>query len=138
MHPLLPDNLVEAMRLIYQDELDNKNAGRHGLPDRDLDRLSDEGFLQFRGIENGMGQYDNVLDLVLKAPGLRAIEVWPSPDDPVTALLNAITEAAERSDDPEERTKLQKLGSVASEVGKNTLAGVLAAYVASSLKLLGG
>ena len=126
------------MRLIHQDELDKKDASRNGLSDRDLDRLRDEGFLKFRGAEDGMGRYNIVWDLGLTGQGLRAIEVWPSPADPVTTLLAAITEAAERSDDDEERSKLQKLGSAASEVGKNTLAGVLAAFVASYLKLLGG
>jgi hypothetical protein len=115
----LPNDILESLRRVHGHEGSDESMYRADLSDNDLVRLRDEGYLTF---SREIGHF---LDVILTGKGLRSIGVWPSPADPVTALLEAINKAAESANDPDERSKLRTLGKAASEVGKNTLAGVL-------------
>lgn len=67
-----------------------------------------------------------ILVLGLTPQGLREIGDWPSPEDPIGSLVAALTAAAARTSDPDERSRLQRavaavgglVGTVATEVIK--------------------
>jgi hypothetical protein len=126
----LPNDILESLRSIRGHEDGDEPQYRGDLSDKDLVRLRDEGYLTF---SREIGYF---FDVTLTGKGLRSIGVWPSPADPVTALLEAINKAAESANDPDERSKLRTLGEAASEVGKNTLAGVLATVLVSLPSIL--
>lgn len=49
----------------------------------------------------------------------------PDGDDAVTQLITMLRQAAEQTNDPEERTRLGKLADVAGGASRSVLAGVL-------------
>jgi hypothetical protein len=132
----LPENLLDALRQIRDSEASvaNRLTSKKFMSDNDLDRLREEGFLSFTGKRDGSGKYNFVMNLTVTGKGLRIIGVWPSAADPVAA--DAIHKAAEHANDPEEKSKLRAFSEAASEVGKNTMAGVLTAVLVAAPSLL--
>lgn len=83
---------------------------------------------------------DNPPEASLVAPRPRTLQLlrdWPSTEPELVAerLDQAIVAAIERTDDPDEKTKLQTLRSSAADVGKSVLAG---AIVAAGKAVAGG
>ena len=58
----------------------------------------------------------------------RAVGTWPPPDAWVDRLIAALTDAADRASDPEEKSKLRRAAEALGSVGKDVLAEVLATY----------
>jgi hypothetical protein len=75
---------------------------------------------------------DNPPEASLVVPRPRTLQLlrdWPStePELVVKRLDQALVTAIERTDDPDEKSKLQKLRASAAEVGKSVLAGAIVA-----------
>lgn len=57
----------------------------------------------------------------------------PDGDDLVSQLIATLRQAADQTDDPEEKSRLRRMGDSASDVGRQTLGAVLAALVTGGL-----
>lgn len=95
---------------------------------RSLEHLDAGGYLEARFLMGG-GAASGARVLRLSPDGLRAIGAWPSRDATAELLLGEIEAAIEAAADDEERSRLQKLGTAAGEVGKTTLAAVVTAML---------
>ena len=66
---------------------------------------------------------------------LTATQAWPSAESAADSMLAALRDAIDRTDDPEEKTKLQRLLAAAGSVGTSVLGGVLTAASTTGLGL---
>ena len=55
----------------------------------------------------------------------RRVGAWPTPDGLAGRIVEALGEAAERTPDPEEGTRLREAGRALANVGQAALAGVI-------------
>lgn len=60
------------------------------------------------------------------------VRAWPN-DDPYEALLALLDRQIAATDDPQRKSKLQKLASTIADVGKATIAGILAEYAKGNI-----
>jgi hypothetical protein len=70
----------------------------------------------------------NVLALRLLPKGRQVVDQWPS-SDPAEVFLQALAQRIAVEDDPEVRSRLERLRDSASQVGKGVLAGISTAVV---------
>jgi hypothetical protein len=131
---------------LLQRAYDLLESGVHPVPTEDLlelgvdravvvrtvRRLAEAGYVSVHDVST-MAESDFwVLDLT--AAGLRSIGAWPNPADASDVFLSVIDKLIERSADPEEQTRLEKLKSVAGDVSKASLT----ALVVGAVKGVGG
>ncbi len=74
-----------------------------------------------------MGGFD-ALDLRLLPRGRQLVRQWPS-SDPAEVFLQALAQRIAVEDDPEVRSRLEKLRDSAGQVGKGVAAGIITAVV---------
>jgi hypothetical protein len=109
-----------------------------GLPAHEvkaeLDRLIEAGFVADK-VAKHLGGSVHLASPRLSEKGARAVGMWPS-NDPYDALLALLDRRLlDDSLGDEERTKLQRVRATLTDVGKSTVAGVLAALVKSGIGL---
>ncbi|MGH9250870.1 MAG: hypothetical protein ACRD0W_15295 [Acidimicrobiales bacterium] len=97
---------------------------------RSLLALQDAGYVVGANADSLAGRYVIVTDLAER--GRRAAGIWPS-EDSVDALIDALERAADEADDPEEKSRLNKLATGFRDVGKRVVAATIAAYIAGQL-----
>jgi DNA-binding transcriptional ArsR family regulator len=61
--------------------------------------------------------------------GRRAVGLWPSDDDSVDALAEVLLQAAEQTDDPEDKTRLRKAGEAVAGLSHNVAEGLIKAWI---------
>lgn len=88
----------------------------------------DPPLLQVR--DHAAGVITRVFDLT--GEGRRRAGAWPSPDNLAGRLVEALGEAAERTPDPQERTRLKEAAKALVTVGQAALAGVIANVLTGS------
>jgi hypothetical protein len=76
------------------------------------------------------GKY--ILATGLTERGRRAVGLWPSGES-VDALVDALRQAEEATDDPEERGALRKAASAVLGVGRDVMTDVMGAVIAKSI-----
>jgi hypothetical protein len=87
-----------------------------------LDALERRGLVRVKRNMGGIQSWhvDDVAGAAYLITGLH-----PSGDDAVSAFLDALRQAADLVDDPDERSRLKRLGDAALSVSQNVLGGVL-------------
>lgn len=127
--------LLEAAR--HADRGDEPDlpamAAVAGCEPRDVERslvaLEDAGYLRtVRGPDTLTGP-GTIWELEILERGRRATGLWPNGDDAVAQLLDALRQAEDLVDDPEEKTALRKAGGQLATVSRNVVAEVIAAVV---------
>ena len=108
-----------------------KSASRDGedvLVLRALDLLVDGGYLAREG---SISSPHGPLAVSVTARGLQAVGGWPatSAEAATEALLAALDRAIEEADDPEHRTKLERLRDASIDVGSGVLTNVLSRVI---------
>jgi hypothetical protein len=58
----------------------------------------------------------------------RAVGTWPAPDAWADRLIAALTDAADRASNPDEKTKLRRAADALGSIGKEVLTDVLTKY----------
>lgn len=125
--------LVEATRLVDRGgvvvDVDGLVRGLDGIdtPDviRALRALERRGLVQvFWTSTPGESTVTNVAGEAYVLTGLH-----PNGDDAASRLVDAIRQAAELVDSPEEKSRLKRLGDSAAAVGRGVLGDVLAAVI---------
>ena len=86
--------------------------------------LSEEPPLFKTGATRGGGDISLVHGLTGEAR--RRVGAWPTPDNMANRIVEALSEAANQTPDPEQRTRLQEAGTALANVGQAALAGVIA------------
>jgi hypothetical protein len=66
--------------------------------------------------------------------GLRVVGAWPG-GDPYATLLRLVEKQIEATDDPERKSKLKQFASSVTDVGKQTVAGILAEVLKGNIHL---
>lgn len=56
----------------------------------------------------------------------RRVGAWPTPENLAGRIVEALSEAAERTPNPQERTRFREAGKALANVGQATLAGIIA------------
>ena len=130
----LPILLETARQADRGDEPDlTAMAAVAGCEPRDVERslaaLADAGYLHaVRGPDTLAGP-GTIWELEILERGRRATGLWPNGDDAVAQLLDALRQAEDLVDDPEEKTALRKAGGQLATVSRNVIAEVIAAVV---------
>jgi hypothetical protein len=132
--------ILEEVARIEPGDLESQDlAGRLGLPagkvEVEIARLLEGGFIT--GIDTtGYGGGVSMIQTRLGVSGARAVQAWPSAD-PYEALLQVIEQKLLDDDiDPDTRSKLTRLKSTFTEVGKGTVTALLAAFIQGGVSQL--
>lgn len=141
---LLPDRwhsrdfpvLLAAARYLDSDQLPPASAAdlasETGLDAHDVIRACQAlypGFIAGRPIES-MGGVDDFFVTALTERGRRAVGLWPDGEDAVQQLLDALRQAEELTDDPDDKSALRKAGGQLASVSRGVVAEVIAAVIA--------
>lgn len=105
------------------------------MPARDVTAalIALEPYLQ-REVIQALGGESDIIVSGLTERGRRAAGLWPS-EDQLTALVAALETAANRTDDPDERTRLERAGDALKGAPQRIVEGVLTAWLASQTGL---
>jgi hypothetical protein len=95
---------------------------------RSLRSLQDGGYLTYEDASSMTG--DGMAAIELRGMGRREIGQWPN-TDPADGFLRALQQVIATTEDPDERTRIQKLLSAAGDVTKQVLAGAIVTAGAS-------
>lgn len=68
-----------------------------------------------------------IIDPRISPRGLRSIGAWPSKVDGQQVLLDALQRAIDSTEDPDEKTRLQKVRAAVGDVAKASMAAVVSA-----------
>jgi DNA-binding PadR family transcriptional regulator len=93
--------------------------------DQALRRLSSTGFI----VGRGTGQAAVVAVVGVTEKGLRASGFWPSQDEAIDRMLQALEEAAEREPDPERQSKLRSVVTSFRSAGREVMIDVASAML---------
>lgn len=102
---------------------------------------TDETMLSFRALEDAgmfevrwmMGGGDSSRATHMSGEARKLVGLWPSPDSAADRLLAAIDQAAERSSDPGQRSRLQRAGEALRSAGRDITVGVATAVLTGQL-----
>ena len=112
-------------RDVYVQEL---RASLGEVSDREfhntLENLLQDGYISGTPFHEGGQRYPEYLDLRLLGQGRQVLRDWPA-DSHFEAWMSAIDAAIATTDEPAERSRLEKLRSTALEVGQGMLTGIL-------------
>lgn len=121
------------------EEGDDPHFGLHALvAETGLDatvvkhslRRLDGSYLSFTAMPGDGDPLHAVRSVRLLSAGRRATHQWPSPEETIAALAEALNAAAETESDPEEASRLRKaataVGGVSRDLATNIAATVLA------------
>lgn len=104
-----------------------------GLDERDVLRslvaLLESGYIEGMQFETD-ARYVMATDLTER--GRRAVGIWPTGEG-VDALVDALQQAAESTDDPEERGALRRAAGAVLGVGRDVMTDVMGAVIAKSI-----
>ncbi|GAA2146471.1 hypothetical protein GCM10009844_22570 [Nocardioides koreensis] len=108
-------------------------AGAAGI-DRDavdkvLVALENAGYVQTRRGAARAGGPGTLWEIEILERGRRATGLWPNGDTAVEQLLDALRQAEELADDPDDKSALRKAGGQLASVSRSVLAEVIAAVV---------
>jgi hypothetical protein len=120
---------------LYLSFVANGQASSTAEEIRAAERLIAAGYLEGKPVRAMGGVMFDLRAKRLTEKGLRAVGAWPSPSDGREAFLAALQQAIDSTDDPEERTRLEKLRSAAGEVTKASFVAVLSAAARAGLGL---
>lgn len=119
----------EEGREARADELDSPTGLSPQQVQQGLRALYDAGYVD--GIDvTAQGDTFDLLNIRLLERGRRAVGQWPS-EDQYAALLEVLETQIAASQDPEQRTKLERLRDAAIGLGQGMLATVLNAWARS-------
>jgi hypothetical protein len=119
------ETAVDSRQVAAHLDLDEAECARVAVA------LADDGYLKIAGKPITAWGSGPVIVLVadLTGKGRRATGIWPDSDDAVERLLQALRQAEDLADDPDDKTALQKAGGQLASVSRNVLAEVIAAVV---------
>jgi predicted ArsR family transcriptional regulator len=125
-------HLVEVDRA---DEIRSEEvAERLGIDEDDalhsIIALHDAGYIEGLRADTLGGRYISATGLTER--GRRAVGIWPSGES-VDALVDALRQAEEATDDPEERGALRRAASAVLGVGRDVMTDVMGAVIAKSI-----
>ena len=97
---------------------------------RSLIALHDSGYVEGLRADTMGGKY--VIATGVTERGRRAVGIWPSGEG-VDALVEALQQAAESTDDPEERSALRRAAAAVLGVGRDVMTDVMGAVIAKTI-----
>jgi hypothetical protein len=119
----------EEGREARADKLNSPTGLTQDQVERGLQALHDAGYIE--GIDvTAQGDIFDLLNIRLLERGRRAVGQWPA-EDQYAALLEVLEAQIAASQDPEQRTKLERLREAAIGLGQGMLATILNAWARS-------
>jgi hypothetical protein len=123
--------VMEAIRSFERDRPDERTGQRlskltdldQGEIDEILVSLADADYVHARD-EPSAAELHWWWDIRLRERGRRAVGQWPS-EDPAQALIQLLEERVALTEDPVERSRLEKVLGTVRDVGTSVLSGVL-------------
>lgn len=114
---LLVDPLCEQLNVRYRDVL------------AAMDALRDSGYFVNIHFSHDMGGTFSHIRLTEKAR--RAVGLWPNGDTAAEALLDALRQAEDLAEDPDDRSALRKAAGQLGSVSRSVIADLTTAYIRS-------
>ena len=129
--------LMALARQIDNDGPDNVHMGdvadQTGLPGEDAERslrlLEQSGYLEVLRGPMMMSGDQSVHAVDLTERGRRTVGLWPSGEG-IDALVDALHQAEEATDDPEEKTLLRRAAGAVGSVSRDIMVDVMGAVIA--------
>lgn len=113
-----PENIADDLGIGEDDAL------------RSLIALHDAGYVEGLRADTMGGKYWIATGVTER--GRRAVGIWPSGEG-VDALIEALQQAAESTDDPEERSALRRAAAAVLGVGRDVMTDVMGAVLAKTI-----
>ncbi len=103
-----------------------------GTVNQSLRRLDGE-YVTFKPLNVAQEPYPpRVLDVRLLPKARRAIKQWPSPEDALAAVVEALQAAADETEDPEEKSALRKAAGALPRLSVDVATNLVATFIAKA------
>ena len=118
-----PDSHFGAHQLATESGLDLESVKQS------LRRLEGE-YVSFKAMPGDNDPLYSVRNIRLLGPGRRATRQWPSPENALASLVDAITEVADHEPDAEKQSKLRRAAVAVAGITGDLATNVAGAYLA--------
>lgn len=118
-----PDRHVGAHQLATESGLELESVKQS------LRRLEGE-YVSFTAMPGDSDPLNSVRNIRLLGTARRATKQWPSPEDALSSLVNALTEVADQEPDAEKKSRLQRAAAAVAGITGDLATNVAGAYLA--------